>query len=215
MKKHLLSISLVASAMFLFSNCSKDDSSPAASSGNFSPLTSGSSWTYKYSEGTSASNNITVTVTNRDTVVGGKTYKVLTSSDGTTSYLAKTGSDYYRFGSFPSVGINSFEELYLKDNKGVNETWTSVANFVFSGQNIAANLTYTIKEKGVTRTVNGNVFNNVTHVRLDISIAGNVLGGGEFFYQDGVGLIEDSILVTPPFGSAYTSKEEIVSYNIK
>ena len=85
----------------------------------------------------------------------------------------------------------------------------------FSGTNITANLLYTVKGKGESRTVNGKVFNNVTHIRLDISIFGNV-GGGDFYYQEGVGLIEDSILVTPPLGGTpYSSQQQIVSYQIK
>jgi hypothetical protein len=213
MKKTFLPVCFVCSAMLFFTQCKKDESSiPAAS--NFSPLTAGSNWTYKYTEG-AATSTIVLTATNRDTVANAKTYKVLSSSDGTLSYLAKVGNDYYRFASFPAIGVNSFEELYLKDNKAVNETWTGTASFKYSGTDVTANLTYTVKGKGESRTVNGKVYNNVTHVRLDIAVFANI-GGGDFYYQEGVGLIEDSILVTPPLGGqAYSSKQEIISYVIK
>lgn len=215
MKKTFLPVCFVASAMLFFTQCKKDTSTTTTAAANFNPLTTASNWTYRYTEGTSAANTFKLTVTNRDTLINGKTYKVLSNSDGTTSYMAKVGSDYYRFASFPGIGINSFEELYLKDNKAVNDTWTNTATFKYAGADITANLTYTIKGKGESRTVNGSAFNNVTRVRLDIAVFGGVIGGGDFYYQDGVGLIEDDILVTPPFGSAYSSKEEIISYEIK
>lgn len=221
MKKVFSNISLVIAAMIFFTQCKKDNSSPANSTPNFSPLTAASSWTYKYTEG-SVSSNFKLTATNRDTVANGKTYKVLTSSEGGNTYLSKVGNDYYRFASFPSIGINSFEELYLKDNKAVNDTWTGSTNFKYNNTDVTANLAYLIKGKGGTHTVNGKAFNNVTHVRLDISImafgVSFAVGGGDFYYQEGVGLIDDTILVTPPpliGGQPYSSKQEITSYEIK
>lgn len=216
MKKNLLYLILATSAIILFSQCKKDDSSPQSAGPNYSPLTAGSSWTYRYTEGSNVS-TFKLTATNRDTVANGKTYKVLSSSDGTNTYLGKVGTDYYRFASFPSIGVSSFEELYLKGDKALNETWTGSASFNYSGAAITANLTYTVKGKGESRTVNGKAFTNVTHVRLDIAIFGSTIGGGDFYYQDGVGLIDDAILVAPPIGGGqpYSSKQEIVSYDIK
>jgi hypothetical protein len=210
MKKNLLPVCIVCSITILFSYCKKDTAEPAAP--NFSPLTPGTNWNYKYTEGT-ASSTFKLTVTNRDTVANSKTYKVITSSDGTTNYMSKVNNDYYRFASFPAIGVNNFEELYLKDNKAVNDTWTGMASFSYLGASVTANLTYTIKEIGVSRTVGGTAFNKVTHVRLDIALFGTNAGGGDFYYQDGVGLIEDAILVTPPIPGAasYSSKQEIVS----
>lgn len=213
MKKLVIPICFFASTILLFTQCKKDASVTISS--NFSPLTTGSNWSYNYTEG-SVSSTFKITATNRDTVANGKTYKVLSSTDGTLSYLAKVGTDYYRFASFPAIGVKGFEELYLKDNKALNETWTGSAAFKYMGADITANLAYTVKGKGVTRSVNGKAFNNVTHVRLDIAIFGAGIGGGDFYYQEGVGLIEASILITPPLGGQpYSSKEEIVSYEIK
>lgn len=215
MKNTFYSICLLAITLVVFPACKKDGSVPTSTAPNFGPLTTGSSWTYKYSEGSSSSGTFKTTATNRDTVANGKTFKVLSNSDGSSSYLAKIGNDYFRFASFPSIGINNFEELYLKDNKAVNETWTGSATFKYSGQTITATLNYTIKGKGESRTVSAKVYNNVTRVRLDIFVFGSGVGGGDFYYQEGVGLIEANILVTPPFGQPYTSKQEILSYEIK
>lgn len=215
MKKIIVCAFLPASAMLLFTNCSKSDSSTAGSSANFTPLTVATNWTYKYSENGGPSNTFKLTVTNRDTVANGKTYKVISNSDGTTTYMAKVGSEYYRFASFPSIGINNFEELYLKDDKAVNDNWLATTSIVLNGTTIPVSVTHTIKGKGESRTVNGVAFNNVTHVRLDITAAGFGIGGGDFYYQDGVGLIEDVISVNAGPGSSYASNETLVSYQIK
>lgn len=216
MKHFVLSLACFCFAIFFFTQCQKNvDSATSPAVPNYSPLTVGSSWTYRYIEANAAPGTFKITVTNRDTIANGKTYKVLANSDGSTNYLAKNNNDYYRFASFPSIGINNFEELYLKDNKAINDTWSGTATFIFSGQNITANLNYVLKGKGESRTVNGKVFNNVMHVRLDIALFGSGIGGGDFYYQDGVGLIENIIAVTPPIGQPYSSKEELIAYEIK
>jgi hypothetical protein len=213
MKKSLYYLCSFASAMVLFTACKKEDTKPSPDTENFNPLTTGSTWTYKHTETGTANYNFTLTVTNRDTTANGKTYKVLTSSLGPNTYLARVGTDNYRFASFPSIGVNSFEELFLKEDKAVDGTWSSSANVNLSGIPLLANLTYTVKEKGASRTVNGKSFNNVTRVRLDLSLFGAPVGGGDFYYQEGVGMIQDNISVSQPI--AYTSGDEIVSYEIK
>lgn len=216
MKKSARYLSFIAATIILFGQCKKDTSSSAANDPDYSPLTAGSTWNYKLTEG-GTNSTYTLTATSRDTMVNGKTYRILTGSDGTKSYLAKAGNDYYRFASFPAIGVNSFEELYLKDNKALNEKWTGEAKFKYQGVDVTASLAYTIKGKGESRTVNGNAFNKVVHVRLDISVFGSALGGGDFYYQQGVGLIENTILISPPIPGSqpFSSSETIVSYQIK
>ncbi len=214
MKKVFLPLILVVTSALLFMQCKKDSSSSAATV-NFSPLTIASSWTYSYTTGSAATQSFTSTVTSRDTTINSKTYSVLSNSDGTFTYLCKSGNNYYRFASFPGLGLNNFEELYLIDTKAVNETWSAATSITYSGFTLPVNLNYTIKEKGISRTVSGKSFTSVTHVRLDISLSGSAVGGGDFYYQDGVGLIEDSILVTPPLQPAYTSTELLTAYQIK
>ena len=217
MKKSFLSFCLVASLVFLFTQCSKDNSSPSTpATANYSPLTVGSNWTYNYTEGSSSPTTFTLTVTSKDTSVSGKTYKVLTSSDGSdNNYLAKVDSNYYRFASF--AGIGSFEELYLKDNLAVNGTWTNPVTFQLPGSPIplTANLNHTVKEKGISHTVNGKAYTDVIHINVDINLFGGSIGGGDFYYAQGIGLIENQINVSAPGQSAYTTSQQLVSYQIK
>jgi hypothetical protein len=218
MKSAFLSFCLVASSLFLFTNCSKDDDTPSTDKpANYSPLTVGSNWTYNSTEGNGDTIPFTITVTDKDTGINGKTYKVLRSSDGSeNNYLAKMDSDYYRFSSF--AGIGSLEELYLKDNRPVNSTWTNSTSFTIPGGlpvPLTANLTYIVKEKGASRAVNGKTYSDVIHINVTISVIGQNFGGGDFFYAKDVGLIESSIMLTPVGQQAYSTNQVLVSYEIK
>lgn len=218
MKTSFLSFCIIAASLLLFVKCKKDDATPATATANYSPLTVGSNWTYNYTEN-STTDVYKLTATGQDTLVNGRNYKVLTSTDGTNRYLSKIDSNYYRFASFGAIG--SFEELYLKDNRDVNSTWTNSVSINYSGASLPANLTYTVKEKGITHTVNGTVYKDVIHVRLDIEVAlpivGNSnIGGGDFYYAKDVGLIENSISLSIPLANfTYSSSQLLTAYEIK
>ena len=218
MRKLFLYVILIVSTFFL-TNCSKTDTStPAAAATDYSPLTTGSNWTYKFNNGTST-DTFKLTILNKDTMVNSKTYKVLSSSDGTqNNYMAKVGTDYYRFQSFPTLGIPNFEELYLKDNLDVNGTWTNTTNFTYPAIPVplTATLNYTIKEKGISHAVNGTTYTNVIHVRVDISVT--VVGsikGGDFYYAKGIGLIESNLAIGGTGIPTYNATETIISSQIK
>lgn len=216
MKTSFLSFCLMASFVFLFTECKKDDTPPANTTANYSPLTVGSNWTYNYTEGTSSLESYTLTVTNKDTVINGKTYKVLSSSDNSgNNYLAKVDSNYYRFASF--AGIGSLEELYLKDNRPVNSTWTNSASFTLPGVPVplTADLTYLVEEKDISRGVNGKTYNNVIHINVTVNLFSGSIGGGDFYYAKDVGMIESIISLTPTGQSPYTSTQQLVSHEIK
>lgn len=218
MKSLFSSVVLLTTTCVLFlSGCKKDDAAPASKS--FSPLTVGTNWNYNYVENGNTS-NFTVTVSNLadTTVASGRKYKILNNSEGGHNYLSQSGNDYYRFASFPALGIDNFEELYLKDNEAINGTWKNTTTFTLPGNPfvLTADLTYKIAEKGITRVVGANTYSNVTHVHVDfkITIAGNV-GGGEFYYAEGIGLIEDQIDISVTGQPPYNSKQTLVSYEIK
>lgn len=205
---------LMVVCIVLATGCKKDEVGPATV--NFSPLSAGSTWTYEFKENTNSPETFTLTALSKDTSANNKSYKVLSVSNGTKNqYLAKSEANYYRLATFPAVGIENVEELYLKENETVNGTWSFNTSFVYLGSTVTATLTYTIKEKNITRTVKGKGYNNVVHVRSDISIQGGLIGGGDFYYADGVGLIENQILIQPPFGQSYTASQLLVSHNIK
>lgn len=219
MKISFLTFCLMASFLFLFTKCKKNDAPPTPSATvNYSPLTAGSTWTYNYTENASPKPSFTLTVTDKDTVVYTRTYKVLTSSDATgNKYFARSDSNYYRFASFANIG--NFEELYLKDNRDVNSTWTGSQTFNYSGTSVPATLTYMVKEKVASYPLNGTTYNDVIHIKLDIGVVLPVIGstnigGGDFYYAKGVGLIQNSISVGA-LGQSFTSTQVLTAYNIK
>ena len=195
--------------------CSKSTTTPnVVPTADFGPLTANSTWTYQNTPGAS----FTLTATNRDTMANGKTYRVLLNSSGGNNYLGKAGSNYYRFGSIAQLKINAAEELYLKDDQPVNATWLANQSFTVPGipLPLTANLNYSIKEKGISRTVASKAFSNVTHVRLDLSITGfGSIGGGDFYYANGVGLIENEIKINVPGQAAINQTQAITAYSIK
>ncbi|MBD0293932.1 MAG: hypothetical protein ICV84_01835 [Flavisolibacter sp.] len=180
---------------------------------DYSPLTTGSSWTYQSNGGTS----YTLTVTGKDTVALARTYKVLNNSSGPNIYRAKSGSDYYQFAVIPGLGINGFELLYLKDNQAVNTSWQN--NQVLNVPNVplplVATFNYTLKEKGIARTVNTKAYSDVIHIRLDVSVAGiGSLGGGDFYYANKVGMIESSLSLSYS-GQVINQTDILTAYTIK
>ena len=91
---------------------------------------------------------------------------------GGFQYLNLTGDNYYQFDSLPAgFGATTFENLYLKDNVDVGTKWTQNFSVTVPGVPIAVPLTitYTIAEKGISKTVNNQPYTNVIHVTASIS----------------------------------------------
>ncbi len=215
MKLRFFSFYLIAvSTLFIFAGCgTKDTPTPAT---DYSPLTANSTWTYQTATGTT----YTLTSTNRDTSISGKTFHVFTNSNGGNNYMGKSGNDYYRFGVLPGIAPNGFDENYLKENVDVNGTWMVIQNATAPGIStpIPVNLTYTIAEKGVQRVVNGKTYTNVIHVKQNISALGIQGGNGDFYYSAGIGLIESTLVINanPTFGiQAFNQTQVLTNYSIK
>jgi hypothetical protein len=217
MKTAFLSFCLLAYSLYILTGCKKDGK-PSTDVSDYSPLTVGSNWTYISTEGTSDTSQFTLTVTDKDTGINGKTYKVLSSSNGSeNNYLAKIDSNYYRYASISDTG--RFEELYLKDKRPVNSGWANAASLTIPGSPtpLTADLTYLIKEKGMSLHANGKTFNNVIHVAVQISVPAltPTFGQGDFYYAKGIGLIQCSIRLTVPGEYLYYRSQVLVSYEIK
>lgn len=216
MKSRLFTtLSLVAIlSITIYTDCNKNPLEPSL---NFSPSTAASTWTYVNTPG----GTFTLTSTNRDTTINSSSYHVYTSTAGGNTYMRKSGDDYYRFGNIAAIGA-TIEELYLKQNLNVNESWTQTLPFTvpqLPGIPLVATLNYGVKEKGVARTVGTKSFTNVTHIRLDITVSNlGAVADGEFYYAAGIGLIENLINIKsiPLAGiTASTSTQKITDYNIK
>lgn len=200
------------------SGCKKDDADDNNGTNNntvnYNPLTTGSTWTYESNDGTS----YTLTNSGRDTVASSRTYKVLTNSNGPNVYKAKSVTDHYQYIKIPELGSSGIEALYLKEDAAVNATWQhsqllSVPNIPLP---LPATFTYTVKEKGISRTVKGKAYADVIHVGLVVSVTGlGSLGGGEFYYAKGIGLIEGSLKLSFSGTEVVNQTNLLTSYTIK
>lgn len=228
----LFSAMFFCSVVVLFSQCKKDitpDPIPVAKT--YLPLSSGSTFSYR-SIVNSDTSDYTLTVTSGDSVVKGKSYVKLTSSDGKTRYRDRIDSNYFQIAGYPSLpGSPVYEENYLKANVAVNATWTSFFSLTnplgFPPEFIAV-ATYKLVSKGSSLTVNGTIFKDVIHVRLtDVSAyndstlappaAVTGIATGDFYYALGVGLIQGSLSVpdNPLNGIAeFNSMEKIKTFKV-
>jgi len=186
---------------------------------NYLPLKSGNSWTYK---NTPPGTNSTLTVTDKDTTINGRQYMVLSNTGGPNNYWAKSGNDYYRYALTSQIpGQSGIEELYLKGEVALNTTWNAVQPVNVTGigmVNIKQN--YKIAELGVSKTVLGKAYNDCAHVRLDLVASVPLLGdqnigGGDFYYANGIGLVSYTLNVTVPGQTAINQQSELVSYTLK
>ncbi len=202
MKKILFGL-LIAAVAGVFSCKKNDGGTPAAV--KFMSLTSGSTWTYKFTEN-AVPTNYTVTATGSDTTANSKTYRIFTNSSGPNEYYNITGSDYYTFRSLRTSFIDtSLEVLYLKDNLGVNGTWKQDINFTvdFFGTSIPLILTFNnkIAQKGISKTVNGQAYTDVTDVETTLSLTGSPIpytltSNIHYYYAPKVGQIENSTVIS-------------------
>jgi hypothetical protein len=160
MKKIQLPLLVLILAAF---SCKKSSTTPDTPSEKFMSLSAGSSWIYEITSNAISGTN-TVTSTSRDTIIGGKTYHVFINSNTSgNDYYNITGNDYYTFRNLTAIGGSPVESIYLKDNAAVGITWAQTISITITGVPVPVpiTITHTITEKGISKTVNGNVYTNV------------------------------------------------------
>lgn len=195
---HLL---LTTGILLFFVSCSKDKSAEKQDSGKdtetetFQPVTAGSTWHYKDATGQDA--GFTLTATNKDTLVEGKTFTIFdskpdTSSASTEALFGNSDNDYYIRGVFPVLGDDAL--LYFKDSTAVQTTWTQniTINYPVIGK-LNCLLTLTLTKVGATEQVNGVTYKNTAGVNFKIEVVlptGNgPLATGALLVSRGVGIL--------------------------
>jgi hypothetical protein len=204
MKKNYFLALILVPLGFLSCKKSSSDSTPD----QFMSFTAGSSWNYQQttnpSSATPTNSNYTLTCSSNDTLINTKTYKKFTSTNGQTEYYNLTGNDYYTFYQLPAfLGGSRVENIYLKSNAPVGNTWTQNYPVTVSGFNLTLNLTNKIDSLGINRTVNGVTYTNVTLVKTDFTISGipsfisyTLNTDIYYYYAPKVGQIENSQKIT-------------------
>jgi hypothetical protein len=136
----------------------------------------------------------------KDTTIGNLVFKkMLSVVQGTYSYNncinGASRSIHYNPVSGGGTTLDKIDITPLKANLPVNGTWSdTLANG--AGQTVIYN--YTLKAKGVSRTVNGKVFPDVIHVYFETGIDLPVIGffitnTSDYYYARGIGFIESEI----------------------
>lgn len=188
----------VLSALMI--SCKKDEITTQPPAEKFMSLNSGNTWNYQQidspSTATPDTSDYQVKATDRDTTINSKSYKVCTGNDGSMQYYNISGSDYYTYRKLPdALGGGFVEILYLKDNLAVGGTWTQTSPVTISGYTIDMTLNNRINQKGITKTVNGITYTNVTDVATTLSIAipipYTLTSEIHYYYAPKVGQIEN------------------------
>ncbi len=227
---------LICTALFaiLFSvNCKKNKGTKnlPGDAGDYQPMTAASEWNYTVTGGATPG-SYKITATNRDTIVNGRTYRVMTNSAGPNEYFNKTGGDYYRFAKLAEFNNQTIELLYLKDNLAKGLTWieTKVINVTLPAPvgtvPVTAKFTFTVADKGIDYTVNTNTFKEVIKITAVPEFTAVVFGTPtvvpvassdiQYYYAKKVGLIYNKTAISIPTASINTNTEtKITSYTIK
>lgn len=184
-------------------------------SGSYFPMTKGSSWTYK-AEGFGAD---TFTRTMLDTMmtVKGRTY---VGYKNTSATYGDTGVEFYFYGSNLYLTRVSNDPTYalqdvpiFKDNAAVNASWALATEAGFLSSN--ARHLGTMKEKNITRVVNGKTYTNVCHTKIELQMAvsGVYLTTivADYYFAQGVGMID----YIESVGGSQSERHSLISYTIK
>ncbi len=215
--KKILSTLILGSAMLIAGCSKKNNPGPSASADTYLPISSGSTWTYNDVVNGNTS-QLTITMTGGTSVINGKTYYAGTSASVTrgtsTGYFYSANHSYSFRASSATAGI-TIELQMGNDEQNVGYSWTTTPTDNGSVNGVPAKTVNTIKEKNITKTVNGKTFNSVIHTQVDLQYD---LGAGyqsvatyDIYLAKGVGMIENDTSVS---GSAY-EVETITGYTIK
>lgn len=216
MKRLLLAVLSVA--VIALAGCKKDSSNkPSTTSNTYLPVTKGSTWTYNDITA-GASDTRTITVTGATTQINGKTYDNIAintvSSGNTTGYYLASNHQYAMRVLGSQVAITLELQLGL-DNQNVGYSWTTTPTDNGKVADFPARLINTIKETGISKTVNGKSYSDVIHtqgnLQYDFGTGYTTAGTYDFYLAKGVGLIE---LTLNTNGSNYET-ETLSSYSIK
>lgn len=192
---------ILFAATLIFTACNKNDSNPDSTSASYVNTNAGSTWTYHEDNSsgvTPTSSDYTVTSTSQDSTINGRKYHVYNYSYGGSQYLAASGHDYYQYDSIPVSGGINVERLYLKDDAAQGATWSQNFDLTISNIPITLKATNKITEKGISRTVNGQNYSNVTHVSTALSsalITSGLTSSIDSYYAPKYGMIENTTVI--------------------
>ncbi|MDO3628507.1 hypothetical protein [Mucilaginibacter sp. BT774] len=215
--RKIFAIMIIGGAILAAGCSKKNNPGPSASADSYLPVSSGSTWTYNDVVGGNSS-QLTITMTGATSIIGGKTYYAGTSvspAKGTSTGYFYASNHFYSFRATSAAAGITIELQMGNDEQNVGYSWTTSPTDNGTVAGVPAKTVNTIKEKGITKVVNGKTFNNVIHTQIDLQYD---LGTGfqsvavyDIYLAKGVGMIENDTSVS---GSPY-EVETITGYTVK
>lgn len=162
---------------------------------NYYPLAPGNKWEYKQKDGSLYTNSVVSVngpiVTMKNSTVPDSTNVKVENGIMYNELLAK---DNY--------------QLWLKDDLQKGETWD--ATFTANGLNSI--MTFTVKETGITKEVDGKTYHDVVMLESEskINMNGNVISTQfftQYYYAKSIGLI----MTTSSMGDAHTLQNYVLN----
>jgi hypothetical protein len=207
-KFYLPALLIALSALFFA--CQKETSYEIGNApSDYFPRTANSNWSYQFDG--NPDDSLLISVISTPLQANGMTYSIfmthLTAPLDSFGYFRRSGGDYYEWVDMGSlVGFDNpiwMEYIFLKDNKVVNDTWSS-SDFSGTytpsgGQPISITLRwdFTILQQNATVTVNGVDYPNTIEVKQDLKqlVSGNPVSIGYYnsYYSRDKGLIKKDL----------------------
>ncbi|HSR40477.1 MAG TPA: hypothetical protein VLL95_16325 [Phnomibacter sp.] len=167
--KHSPTVVLLPAIIGLLLGSCKKETGGSGNASTFLPGNANSTWSYESKNFVNSTTGAFVmTKTSKDTVINGRTYKVYTISGGGNAYYLQSGSDYYQFSTFAGT-TSKVELLYLKSNAASGATWDQDITIAIAGVgSVTAKLTSRVEAKGISYSVGGNAYSDVTQIKSTI-----------------------------------------------
>lgn len=219
MKKIILAFAAICGG---FLSCKKGSTPAPADSLKYMSYTANTSWNYEMHDNLkSVTSSYTITATGNDSTINGKTYHIFTQSGSPNQYYLLSGSDYYSFQNLPATLSGAlFENIYLKDNAAVSNSWPQQYSVTTSGIPLTITITNTIAEKGISKTVSGTTYTDVIHVTSTLAVAafgiplpsGAVTSDVQNFYAKKYGLIQSDYKIDIDYSGlvSHTNQQTIL-----
>jgi hypothetical protein len=193
MKKYIFTLIAILS---IFSACKKDNdnNNNPGGTGEYQPLTTGSTWSYRNEAtlqvGSPAQVDTTVnTMTATTKTFGSKTFHKLTSVTGAESEDSYIGFNNHIYTTRSTDDDGTIEFDYLDETKDAGYSVTTPIEV----EDVEGRLKTTVAEKGISKVILGKTYHNVIHTTIETQVkAGanyNTIGAVNFYVAKGVGII--------------------------
>jgi hypothetical protein len=191
--------------------------------GTYQPFSKNSYWKYRQTGTLAGEQTITSTGQNRTVngILCGVFNSTSTLTPGTTEgFFGVKDHNYYTVlkGASPNTGaIIDVNFLYLNDTASVGYTWGNAAG---TGNGFKAFTPGEIIEKGITITVEGKSYKDVTHTRVDLQY--EIPGFGvftfatyDYYVAKNIGIIKVDTKGDDMWASGLASEMNLIEYSIK